>query len=108
MSAQINYIWFGNGALGALEKFNIYSWKALGHEVTVYASKWDTSAHTASSLGLKDVEVVDLYKHVAADDKKLAKVLPKTRELLKEWLEAAKKTPPKAPNEQVYNVVDLT
>jgi hypothetical protein len=31
--------------------------------VTVYACKWDTSGHNASSLGVKDVKVVDLYQY---------------------------------------------
>lgn len=104
MPLQINYVWFGNGALGGLEKFNIYSWRAMGATVTVYACKWDTSGHNASSLGVKDVKVVDLYQYVKNDTN--ANV-PKTRELLTAWLDAAKDAPPARVNEHVFNVVDL-
>jgi hypothetical protein len=108
VSAHINYVWFG-GDLGPLDKFNIYSWKALGHDVTVYASKWDTTAHNAGSLKLKDVDVEDLYTHITKDKNAH---LPKTRELLLAWLEAAKKDPPKKVGTDipphVFNVGDLS
>src|SRR5262245_3486995 len=106
MPLTINYVWFGDKALGALDRFNIYSWRALGHDVTVYACKWNTTAHTASSLGLTDVDVVDLYTYVTVKDKNAN--VPKTRELLTAWLEKAKAKPPTEANTHVYNVGDLT
>jgi hypothetical protein len=105
MPLTINYVWFGDKALGPLERFNIYSWRAMGADVTVYACKWDTSAHSASSLGLKDVKVVDLYGYVTKDKNPN---VPKTRELLTAWLDAAKATPPRAVCDHVFNVVDLS
>lgn len=110
MPLMINYIWFGSGALGALEKFNIYCWRATGANVTVYSCKWDTSPHSAGSLGLKDVTVVDLCAHVKADTSPL---VPHVRELLTAWFDAAKLAPPSIKDEAVgkpfiFNVGDAS
>ena len=34
----INYVWLGSNPLGPLEKFNIASWRAFGHEVNLYTT----------------------------------------------------------------------
>jgi hypothetical protein len=105
MPLFINHVWFGNNALGALEKFNIYTWKSLGATVTIYAKHW-TGSHTADSLGVKDVTVVNIGPLLDEDDQQLARTLPKTRELLKAWLAAAGNAPPGG--DGIYNMVDVT
>jgi hypothetical protein len=107
-AVHVNGIMFGNNPLGALERFNLYSWKALGHDVSIYACKWDTKPHTASSLGLDSkIRVVDLYELVSKTDS-VATTFKKPRELLLAWLDAAKGAPPTAVNDHVYNVADLS
>lgn len=70
---------------------NLYCWKALGYDASIYACKWDTKPHNAGSLGLDGkIRVVDLYELVTKTDAGLAS-FTKARELLTAWLEAAKK-----------------
>jgi hypothetical protein len=112
MPLTINYVWLGDKPLGAMEKFNIYSWRALGHDVTIYAHRWDGQAATAELLEVPpgDVTVVDLVPHLKSDNAEKAGTLPKTRELLLAWLESADalKAASKLELESIYNVVDLT
>ncbi len=37
----INYVWLGSNPLGPLEKFNLYSWRALGHLVNIYTHPFE-------------------------------------------------------------------
>lgn len=106
---KINNVWYGDDALGALELFNVYSWLALGHEVTIYAHKWNGGDHDARSLGVDGaVKVKNLSKILEADDQKeKAKVMPDTRELLNAWIEATGKAKPKD-TDLIFNLVDVT
>src|SRR6185437_15650373 len=53
MPVIINNVWMGTRALGPMEKFNIYSWRALGHSVVLYTYHFTAdTAHTLDSLGL--------------------------------------------------------
>ncbi|KAB8145928.1 DUF4157 domain-containing protein [Chloroflexia bacterium SDU3-3] len=110
----INYVWFGNNKLGALEKFNIYSWRALGHTVNIYIQPFGAKApHTVESLGLEagDANIIDLSTTLGNDNS--AEVgtpqaeLKDARSILNRWLHAARQTEsPK--REHIYNMVDLT
>jgi hypothetical protein len=90
---QINFVWLGNGSLGALEKFTIYSWRALGHAVTVYAHHFDT-AHSVETLGLvgaDGVSVVNIKDQLVADGRVVSEADPKhmlghARLLLQTWI----------------------
>lgn len=113
---RINYVWLGTGQLGALEKFNLYSWRAMGAIVTVYTFHFtpDTS-HTVDSLGLAegDALVVDLPTLLTTDDLVDDGNDPRTplgtaRALLKTWFKAVPKNGEKPQREHIYNMVDLT
>lgn len=109
MAVQVNHVWFGDDPLGALDKFNVYSWRALGHEVTIYAHRWNGIPHNEDSLGLSGsgVKVEDLSTILAEDDDNRTATLPNTRALLKGWIEATKKEKPSG-SDPIYNMVDLT
>lgn len=69
-SLIINYVWLGNRALGPLEKFNIYSWRALGHTVNIYTLRFDDRVANAHDLGINpgEANIVDLRSQLAFDD----------------------------------------
>lgn len=107
MPLMINHVWFGPNAMGPLEQFNIYSWRALGATVTIYAHQWNsTNTHSESTLGVKDVEVVNLRTLLDADDTDKTAIMPNARALLKAWIAAAGTAAPGG--DGVYNMVDLT
>jgi hypothetical protein len=111
---RVNYVWYGDNAFGPLEKFNVYSWKALGHDVTIYAHKWDSSAHTLSSLGLagNGIEVKNISTIIGKDDPKDKRaVLAAAREVLTAWIAATNGAKPPEPNKDkshLYNMIDIT
>ena len=107
MPLMINHVWFGNNAMGPLEKFNIYSWRALGHSVTIYACRWDNTS-PVDTVGVKEknVTVVNLRTLLNGDDESKAAILTNTRALLKAWLEAAGGAAPQG--DGIYNLVDVT
>jgi hypothetical protein len=108
MAIKVNQVWYNDDPLGPLEKFNVYSWLALGHEVTIYAHRWNFTPHTAGSLDVEGVKIKDLNTILFKDDdKEKAKTLPRSRELLKAWLEATKKKKP-ADVCFIYNLIDVT
>jgi hypothetical protein len=109
MAVKVNHVWFGDDLLGALDTFNVYSWRALGHEVTIYAHRWNGTPHNEGSLGLSGsgVKVEDLSTVLAEDDDKRIATLPNTRALLKGWIEATEKKKP-SDTDPIYNMVDLT
>jgi hypothetical protein len=110
MPLMINYVWFGNGTLGWMEKFNVYSWRALGHNVTIYACRWDDNA---PDVGVKEKNVTTVNLRTilgtldqpGPDDQNKAAILPKTRELLKAWLAAAGGAVPE--QDSRYNLIDV-
>jgi len=112
----INYVWLGTSQLGALEKFNIYSWRAMGCIVTIYTFHFTpNTTHTVESLGLEegDAVVVDLPALLGADDDVDDDNDPRThlrtaRTLLKTWFKAVPKNGEKPQREHIYNMVDLT
>lgn len=111
---MINYVWMGSGALSPKDKFNIYSWRALGHEVNICAFH-PSSTHTFESLGLEegDATVVDLRELLADDDAfdgdgdDPRAILSETRALLLSWLDAVPDSG-KIEREHLYNMIDLT
>jgi hypothetical protein len=110
MAVKVNHVWFGEAPLGALDKFNVYSWRALGHEVTIYAHQWNGSPHNEGSLELSvgsGVQVKDLSTILAKDDTGRTAILPNTRALLKGWIQATNKKKP-SDIDPIYNMVDLT
>ncbi len=125
----INYVWLGNGKLGALEKFNIYSWRALGHAVNIYASRFDQKQATSGSLGIEDgdANVIDLREQLVEDKEEAEKVkdgpkakLIDARGVLESWIDAAARAglgEKRGDDEQnkkdedktrIYNMVDIT
>ncbi|TDD03477.1 hypothetical protein E1292_21010 [Nonomuraea deserti] len=109
MAVKVNHVWFGDNPLGTLDKFNVYTWRALGHEVTIYAHRWNGTPHDEASLGLSGsgVKVENLSTILAEDDNKRTETLPETRALLKGWIEATNKEKP-LETDFIYNMVDLT
>ncbi|TDD08489.1 hypothetical protein [Nonomuraea diastatica] len=109
MAVKVNHVWFGDDPLGTLDKFNVYTWRALGHEVTIYAHRWNGTPHDEASLGLSGsgVKVENLSTILAEDDNKRTATLPETRALLKGWIEATNKEKP-LETDVIYNLVDLT
>ena len=105
---KVNHVWYGDNALGPLELFNIYSWLALGHEVTIYAHKWDGSDHNAGSLKVDSaVKIKSLDTILTKDDEKeKSALMPNTRALLKAWIAATNKKKPDT--DLIFNLVDVT
>lgn len=117
MAVIINNVWIGEGALGALEKFNIYSWRALGHHVNLFTYRSHTVAHTPKSLGLEegDATVIGLAARLQLDEyfddgeeernpKNLVRL---TRAISRRWLQAIPRGEPPT-RDHIYNMVDLT
>lgn len=112
---SINYVWLGSNPLGALEKFNIYSWRTLGHKVNIYTHPFaGASEHTEVTLGLEmgDARVISLSNILAADDTEVGADNPKVhlgdaRSILQRWLEAIPKEE-RPLIEHIFNMVDLT
>lgn len=110
----INYVWLGNNALTHLEKFNISSWRALGHDVNIYILPFASKApQTSEELGLEasDATVIPLTS-ILSDDESIEdaenpkKKLTDARLTLKNWIEKlpADVNPTK---EHIYNMVDM-
>ncbi|MCP3103732.1 hypothetical protein LZ198_33100 [Myxococcus sp. K15C18031901] len=117
----INYIWLGERSLGALELFNIYTWKLVGCDVAIYAFHWTNGrAHDARSLGLApddDVAVHDMHALVADDDSVQdendpRRYCPEMREVLSSWYNrvwsAGLDGDEDKRRDQIFNMVDLT
>ncbi|MPY24366.1 hypothetical protein [Shewanella sp. YLB-07] len=112
---SINYVWLGSNPLGPLEKFNIFSWRALGHQVNIYTHPFaGGAAHTEATLGLErgDVTVISLGDTLTADDREAGEDHPKAllgdaRSLLKRWLAGIPKEG-RPSIEHIFNMVDLT
>ena len=112
---SINYVWLGSNPLGALEKFNIYSWRTLGHKVNIYTHPFGGGTdHTEATLGLAmgDARIISLSNILVADDKEVDADNPKVhlgdaRSILKHWLEKIPKEE-KPSIEHIFNMVDLT
>ncbi|MCE9672207.1 hypothetical protein LY474_30820 [Myxococcus stipitatus] len=117
----INYIWLGERSLGALELFNVYSWKLVGCDVAIYTFHWGNGrAHDAQSLGLSQDDGVDVHDMHAileadasvndGDDPR--KICADMREVLSSWysrvwssgLDGAEDKR----QDQIFNMVDLT
>lgn len=111
----VNYVWLGNRTLGALEKFNIYSWRTLGHLVQVYAMRFDGKKATAALLGLAsgDAQVVDLSDQLGVDestssehgDEDPKSILRGARGLIKSWMGEVKSD--ESDITFIYNLVDM-
>ena len=111
----INFVWLGNSVFGPLEKFNLYSWRALGHTVNIYSYPFaGVDHHTLDSLGLEqgDAKVIQLKDILTEDDNAEGNDNPKmslsdARSVLKRWLgDIPKEVPPK--RDHIFNMVDLT
>ena len=110
----INNVWLGDGKLGPLERFNLFSWRALGHSVNIFAHRFDGKEPTLAGLGLEegDAEVISLST-VLNEDRDAESDTPAGsfgtgRAILKSWL-----SHPRSENEDVrrvhtFNLVDLT
>jgi hypothetical protein len=110
----INLVSLGDRSLGALDKFNIYSWRSLGHEVNLHTHPFTAEPHTLQSLGLEpgDVNLMQLKDTLEADEQVVDTAnsktkMPDTRKLLNAWLGAIPKQggPSK---EHIFNMVDAT
>jgi hypothetical protein len=123
MTLNINFVWIGAGALRPLEKFNVYSWRALGHAVTIYTYNFRNGRkHDLSSLGLTpgSASLVDLPTLLRNDDKRSTERSPtedqaylallqgtsETRRIMWAWYRAAENA--EATKELIYNMVDIT
>jgi hypothetical protein len=128
MSLQINFIWLGTGKLRPLDVFNVYSWRALGHAVTIYAFHFN-GTHDHASLGISHdaAHLVDLPKLVEADDKfaqgfrhlpdsahldepEYVDVIKNTatiRHVMKAWYDSVAPDTP-CTIEHIYNMADIT
>lgn len=110
----INLVSLGDRPLGALDKFNIFSWRALGHEVNLHTHPFtEGKPQSLQSLGLEpgDVNLLQLKDTLAADtevkDPKDPKMkMADTRGLLNNWLGAIPKDGPS--KEHIFNMVDVT
>ena len=113
MSLIINYVWVGTQALDSVAKFNIYTWRALGHEVFVYHHHTEVgTAYTLETLGVEqgDVISIDLHSFLLGDGRRAGQPwlqLQGTRTILSDWLRKpiGDVTDPK---DYLYNVADLT
>jgi hypothetical protein len=111
----INYVWLGNNPLGALEKFNILSWRALGHIVNIYTHPFAGGPpRNLGNLGLQpgEAHVIDLASVLTADSHAVGEYNPKAalgdaRSILGRWLGAMPEHDPPT-KEHIYNMVDLT
>ncbi|GAX37248.1 eCIS core domain-containing protein [Nodularia sp. NIES-3585] len=111
----INYVWLGNHPFGPLEKFNLYCWRALGHEVNIYSYPFaGVVSHTLGSLGLEqdDAELIQLEEILGMDDNVVGDTNPKAllsdaRSILRKWLKAIPEEGEPSPH-HIYNMVDLT
>lgn len=110
----INNVWLGSNPLGPLEKFNLYSWRALGHSVNIYTYPFGSDPpRTEADLGLDagDATIIHLGKLLEGDDSasvgSAKALLGDARSILKRWLKAipAQRKPS---IEHIYNMVDLT
>lgn len=121
MALQINFIWLGTSKLRPLDLFNVYSWRALGHNVTIYAYHFNGS-HDLASLGLIEgaATVVDLPKliqynnRLAGDDEledaeylDIMKNTVKTRYVMDAWYRAVKPHV-NCTIDHIYNMADIT
>ncbi|GGY57466.1 hypothetical protein GCM10011297_32610 [Bacterioplanes sanyensis] len=113
----INHVFLGDRALSAADKFNIYSWRALGAEVNIYTHRFKKGEkHTFESLGLAegDANIIEL-DDILSSDKRIASEdaaspqakLDYTRETLRTWLN---KIPDdgKPSIDHIFNMVDMT
>lgn len=111
----INQVYLGDRELGPLDKFNIYSWKALGHEVNIHTHPFtEGQPQSEQSLGLEpgDVNLFPLNETLRADalvtDVNSPQVkMTETRGLLNNWLGAIPKDS-KPTREHIFNMVDLS
>ena len=114
----INYVWLGSNPLGPLEKFNIASWRAFGHEVNLYTIPFfGNPKRTYESLGItaEDATIFDLATILKEDDAVTdvndpKKALSDTRKTLTKWLSEVPNIVRPASNhmDQIYNTVDVT
>lgn len=113
----INYVWLGCGALGALEKFNIYCWRAKGHSVGIYTHHFTSGkSHTFETLGLAegDAEVHVMPTVLSGDDEASGSDNPvaamaNSRAILKDWMaKAVVKGKDAVTMDNIYNMADLT
>ena len=65
----INYVWLGSNPLGPLEKFNIASWRAFGHEVNLYTTPFfGDPKRTYESVGITAEDATILKEDDAVTD----------------------------------------
>ncbi|MDR7665829.1 DUF4157 domain-containing protein [Methanosarcina sp. Z-7115] len=112
----INYVWLGDNKLGNLEKFNIYSWRALGHVVNIFALRFDRKTVQHEDLGVskEDANVIDLSTQLKDDanvkDAKSPKaILNDARTVLLKMYDTIRAV--KSGEEKgdlIYNMVDIT
>lgn len=113
----INHVFLGDRSLSAADKFNIYSWRALGAEVNIYTHRFKKGErHTFESLGIEqgDANIIELDdvlgsdRNIASEDATSPQAkLDYTRETLRTWLN---KIPDdgKPSIDHIFNMVDMT
>lgn len=121
MALQINCIWLGTSKLRPLDLFNVYSWRALGHDVTIYAYHFNGS-HDLESLGLIEgaATVVDLPKLVEYNNRlatandledaaylDIIKNTENTRYVMDAWYRAVNPHV-QCTIDHIYNMADIT
>ena len=91
----INYVWLGSNPLGPLEKFNLYSWRALGHLVNIYTHPFERDPpRTEATLEIDagDATVIHLGTLLGVDNLappgSAKATLGDARSILMRWLAA--------------------
>lgn len=115
MPIIIKNVWISAGPLKAADRFNIYSWCALGHRVDIYTHHLSHGTiHTYESLGLKacnEIGVTDIGKMFMGDGMTMlspeVKVMNSDRELILHWLKLFPTIWKNVKIPQLYNIVDM-
>ncbi|WP_144395261.1 hypothetical protein [Pleionea sediminis] len=105
----VNYVWINPDPLGALEKFNIYSWRALGHKVNIYTHP--TLSHEELGIEPIDATIIPLRSKLDEDEAVDVEgdprhILKDGRSILSRWIDAIPEQG--ITREHIFNIVDLT
>ena len=110
----INNVWIGDGKLGPLDRFNLYSWRALGHTVNIFAHRFDGKVPTAGDLGLEsgDAVIINLTTMFGQDDSAASETpagsFGSARAILKTWLSHTRSEDEDTKKVHLFNMIDLT
>ena len=108
----INYVWVGDKPLGKLEKYNIYSWRALGHKVTIYLLNIKNESPSAATLGLEEddatlIKIRDILPNDGTEDVPDKQALTDVRAILNRWINEIDRMTEAMSLDEIFNIVDL-